>query len=794
MVLLDFLDTSSQMKPFLKPRQHSMLPLVRRCLNRPAVTAAVGYLVVLLIVYGKVLFSRHLLLSLNGADITLGEVYGRWWIKPLLLHGVFPWWNPYVFSGEPNFTGSQTPLLYPPEWMDLVLPVRIYINLTLVAHTLLAGVLVFYWIYRRSKRFLGAFVAGAIAMLSAPLILHTYAGHLNNITTMAWVPLVLIGADLIIEERYAVGIMVATFAVAIQIFASQPEYSFLTLTTALLYLIVRLFGTRHPLKKMLAACLCVAWAIAIGAIELIPIAIESSESTRASGATMRELAATFSLPPENLMTLFNPDLFGGWGINYYGKWFVWETCCFFGVFGLVLAVNGVVASKDKFKITAGLMTCLLTMLALGEYTPIYTLVVSHIPGFDRLRGMCKFNYFALLFLFWLVAAGVDELVDSGRFAQRIAIAFAAIGCLLLTFALQLEIQAPLVDGWWSRYLVSIPASHSTYTVSVWFAQPAERASAALCASDAFFVATGFVFAASALLAVRKRWRPAAYLCAGLAVLELVVFASTHQASFDYRDLAQPAHELLAKTSMDDTRVLIMDNKNSGEPLHVSDVDGDSSFVLRRYELFMSVAEGRDPDSLDELTNMDMSKPSSMFNLLRLKYVYWKNDGTIATAKQAHPLPHLLLLSSYSIETDPEAILTTLKSSSFDPEKNVILEGPPGVQTNSRSGPLGKVHLDSEDCNSMNITADVSRPSLLLISDIYSKFWRAVPLAGSSQSNYHLVPADYVLRAVPLNAGHHHLRVEFVPGGIEESALVTVVSLGAWMVFACVVFRQRLKSA
>jgi uncharacterized membrane protein YfhO len=57
-----------------------------------------------------------------------------------------------------------------------------------------------------------------------------------------------------------------------------------------------------------------------------------------------------------------------------------------------------------------------------------------------------------------------------------------------------------------------------------------------------------------------------------------------------------------------------------------------------------------------------------------------------------------------------------------------------------------------------------------------------------QSKYELLPANYILRAVPLAAGHHHLRVEYAP---REFAIGTWISLVAGVLFlAAVVWWRR----
>ena len=50
------------------------------------------------------------------------------------------------------------------------------------------------------------------------------------------------------------------------------------------------------------------------------------------------------------------------------------------------------------------------------------------------------------------------------------------------------------------------------------------------------------------------------------------------------------------------------------------------------------------------------------------------------------------------------------------------------------------------------------------------------LPGSSQEHYDLLPANYILRAVPLGAGNHRLRIEYEPLGYRIGKWISLVSL------------------
>jgi hypothetical protein len=81
------------------------------------------------------------------------------------------------------------------------------------------------------------------------------------------------------------------------------------------------------------------------------------------------------------------------------------------------------------------------------------------------------------------------------------------------------------------------------------------------------------------------------------------------------------------------------------------------------------------------------------------------------------------------------------------------------------------------------------------TDLYAQFiaWRAVTLPGSSQKSYDLMPANYVLRAVPLAAGQHRLRVEYAPAAFTVGLWVSVVARVGFIALSVVWWRGLQKA-
>jgi uncharacterized membrane protein YfhO len=103
---------------------------------------------------------------------------------------------------------------------------------------------------------------------------------------------------------------------------------------------------------------------------------------------------------------------------------------------------------------------------------------------------------------------------------------------------------------------------------------------------------------------------------------------------------------------------------------------------------------------------------------------------------------------------------------------------------------GTARVVEESSDSLTIEADAKTPSLLLVTDLYSRDWRAVALAGSSQASYRIMPANYVLRAVPLAAGRHRLRMEYVPHSLRLGLFVSLAAWLAWWAGAAGILSRR----
>ena len=149
------------------------------------------------------------------------------------------------------------------------------------------------------------------------------------------------------------------------------------------------------------------------------------------------------------------------------------------------------------------------------------------------------------------------------------------------------------------------------------------------------------------------------------------------------------------------------------------------------------------------------------------------------------LPHLLLVPNWQINPDQDTILPELKKETFNPRHTVILEAPPHFSSPSATRPtMDHVSLVNQSVNWLDIKATTTQNTILLVTDAYAKDWKVFPYADSSQQQYDVMPADYILRGIPLSPGTHHFRLEYAPDAFYRGRNISLIALALYLLAWC----------
>ncbi len=732
-----------------------------------------------LALYGDILFSsEERILSRAGTDIWSLFLHLRDFSVGQLRQGLLPLWNPGLFSGLPLLGGMQSALLYPLNWFYLLVPLPLAIDLTIVIHVFLLGWFMYLWAFSRGLHQQACLLAAVLLMFSGPSMMNVYAGQLTDICTMAWAPLLFLAVDKLFARPSLGAALLGMFAVTMQILAGHPQYMYYTALTVLIYSGLCFVHAGYRWSALFSVAGLYAGAAALAAAQLLPGLEAASEGVRQAGVPY-DFAAQFSLPPENLLTLAAPFFFGDPAHQpYWGKAYFWAVTFFIGLTGLALALyGGIYGEKGQRRFSAALVL-VLTVLALGANTPLFRLLYNFLPGFDKFRGASKFIFPATIFLTMLAGIGWHELIG-GRHSSRKA-ALVAGGAALLAGGLSLGIyraaQSPVPAAWWRQFM-EFAASSGSYLPRELLADPAFIGPAGHFSALTLAVASVLLLLIALLFYLRQYSRSFCYGIAFLAFLEVFVFAGLLRVDFDRTEAVSPELAAFFRKHPGDYRVLNLVQPNSALSLGTQDIWGYDPGVTLRYARFMGFTQGLPASAATNYVTF--TRYHKFFRLLRLRYIILRDQrNNLIIREYPDFLPRLQLLQEFKILPLGPAMLREMEKDSFDPRKTAILETMPAIQPVPAAEP-GECRIIASTTDRTEIRVDAPRAALLLITDNYSRGWRARGLPDSSQRHYELLPADYTLMAVPLAAGRHHLVIEYRPLSYRVGKWI---SLLAWIMY------------
>ena len=732
------------------------------------------------------LLPEDLFLSASGADIGQFAAW-RAFAADSIRAGHFPLWNPYTYAGQPFLGDFLSAELYPPNLIFLFLPVARAINFSYFLHLLILGWGVGVWSARRGAHPLAAALAGFVIMFSGPVFLRFFSGHLGNLCSMAWVPWMFCALEAAWRGPALRPLLRAAAAVALQILGGYPQYVFDAAVAAGLHAVV--YSLIDPAVRRRALPMLVVVYIAGAALaeaQLLPGFAAAAESVRADKLDFN-VVRQFSFPPENFLTLLAPGFFGNLtSAIYWGRCYLWEVCPYIGVIGVVLAALALGDRAHRRRARADLLIiALLLVLALGSHTPLLRVLYDYAPAFGKFRTQAKFIFPAVVLAMPLLAAGADALIH-GRLGHKI---FSGVVLALGGLGLVAGIFFWAAPAQLAGFLAFINGTRESYLPATQLADAAFIHDSGLQAGQSLVLGGALLTAAGAALLLARSRAPWRWLPLALLPLEMLAFASANFATSHLSDLVPPPVANYITAHPGDYRVLNPARPNTGYFLGASDLWGNDPTVLKRYSEFITFSQGGNPDHAGQYTGFSLLPRA--FALVRFKYAFVPSTdkpGTFQLNYSEHPLPRALLVSNYQVRSGRDAILAALMKPDFDPAQTVFLESEPNPRPQASNAPPGAVNVTALTSDSLTLEADTPAPAILLITDLYSRDWRARALDGSSQANYEVLPADYIVRAIPLAAGHHHLVVEYAPPSLRIGLILSAL---AWLLWVGAFLRPRI---
>ncbi len=319
-----------------------------------------------------------------------------------IARGEWPWWNPYVFSGQPQIADPQS-MLFSPPFVLLALfngdPSLWAVDVTVLATMALGGVGVIVYFRDRRWHWAGALVAALVFTFGAAMAWRLQ--HFGQVLSLAYLPWLLVFLDrAITRPSILYGVLSGIVAAFIMLGRDQVALLAIYLTAAYALWLLTRDGT--PMTALRRAF----WPLAAGAVVAVALIALPILMTvlLAAGSNRPEIsydgASGGSLHPALLLSLVMPDVFGASGKmgDYWGPpsltWPYIELYTaqnvgqmYVGALPLLLVAIGLFSGRlwhheiRFFTIALAVMV----LYALGSYTPAFRLAYEIAPGIDLYR-------------------------------------------------------------------------------------------------------------------------------------------------------------------------------------------------------------------------------------------------------------------------------------------------------------------------------------------------------------------------------------------------------------------------
>ena len=372
--------------------------------------------------FSPVLFGGHYLtVAGDGSDLAL-----PFYLVP---HGL---WEPDIMLGYPwssNLNGYWDPLF-------LLHFIPHSFNAYMLFAYVIAAVGAFGGVDALARSTVGGLVAGVSYALGGFMIGHL--GHYDIVHPAAWAPYVFWALIAQRGDRGVRPIVLGGVAIALCAVAGQPQVLAYTLIFALAYIVVTAFGDGDRRRYAIGAAATLILGVGLGSIALVPGALLSLQSFRAQASLEYFLA--FSLPLWQIpFRLFLPYVVGEstqplypFSTTDYGP--DPEYSGYVGIITLTLAVIAIGGRRgDRNVLFFALAAAVALILSAGDGFHVAGLTF-HIPGLNLFRAQGRHLLEFTLFASILGGVGAAELARGSVSARRIRVALVAIGVALVAAA------------------------------------------------------------------------------------------------------------------------------------------------------------------------------------------------------------------------------------------------------------------------------------------------------------------------------------------------------------------------
>ncbi|NOQ22267.1 MAG: hypothetical protein GQ565_06420 [Candidatus Aegiribacteria sp.] len=718
-------------------------------------------------------------------------------------NGRLPHWNPYIFCGVPFYSSFSAPVFYPVRGLLLLLSGTGGVARFLFPiHMLFGGI--FAWLFLRSigvskwGRIVGA-LAFACTSWSNTLF---YAGHASKIICWSFLPLLLYSCEKWMQTRKGKFIAIGGLALGMQSLASHPQMILYSTGAALIWLGFRTFSSGgswkvNTLKALMGFSSIMLLAVAIGAVQLLPAYNFSKYSTRGDGLSFDQ-AASYSLPPEETLTMLFPKLFGyrhgfpGSSISgvplYFGRLGLRLSSEFVGISVFLLALAGFMGAQKKYRWPLLTIMAAGLLVSWGGYTPLFEILYRTIPFFRKLRAPHMAAFLTTTAIALAAGPGFDAIFVRKKFnSRKLLFGIAAFsGTCILVYLLADVLLPGLQSGWWNRMG---NASATGYSFVV-------QRRVDMAAPD-FLKAAGAALVICGLLFFRKQFKER-YFIPGMIIIillaiELVPVDRDFQVYLPQTDVNQL---FTAPTDLSEMtgEGRLLPGGNDFIPFGIRSVMGYHAAkpaVAEDLQMILSsggIAAFRQTaftvlQSQDGYLTYEQFRESLILQTRESDPSY---ADTLEAFLPEKPLPRAWFAESW-VELDENRCLSLL-ASGLNPQEMSVLYGEVELPEHMDVSEA-EVTIVTDEAERVVITTSNSHDGLLVLADLWYPRWQ-IRIDGNPVP---MLQANHWQRGVVVPSGFHEVEFSFDSSDVTLGLIISIIGILAVLlivVFETVTYKRR----
>jgi hypothetical protein len=741
----------------------------------------------------------------SGSDLVTTEyplaAFATSWMK----RGVLPLWDPFIAGGVP-FPAATKGYFYPPFWVGLLVSDAAAIKATCALHLAFAGAGAAWLCRPHVKSRLASYLGGALFATSGFFTAHLYAGHLELVEASAFAPWI-VGIVDRLRAGGRVSWAASTLCVGLALLTGHYQMVAIACLGAVVFASVaavasrtpdalpRALGLRAGRALLVLGALLVAGAL-LAAVQLLPTARMLAFTQRA--APDASFASSFAAAPVSFLAMLTPSLLGPDVPVFTASFMPWEASSYVGLTTLALAAFAITTSPRARWLPAVVTASLGALLALGDHTPLLGWLCTLVPPFQSFRAPGRYVLLVALFMALLAAIGLDAFVSCEQEGPERSHLAGPVAVAALAALLALALQVTSVDAF---------ARTMAFLAPVRSVDPARWAVVLEHARDDAFLAVLALGAAAGTLLLGA---PPQRRVAGMAVLVALALGDTMHAAQPF--LATRPHAAfepfaplvagLRKAMGPEGRLLPtpeLFQPNAGAPYDLATATGYTIFLDDRYARFAKRALGVAPDAFATVVQADGSEP--LFRHLGIRLVLTTaravgpdGHGHLAIG-DAHllggmgklqvlaldaPVPRAVVVHSAEVVADEARAYVRMEDPSFRIEQTVLLESTASFPVEVPVAPAQEeARVTSYEPNEVTLRVEAAASGVVVLSDVYEPGWTAT-VDGVEAA---MVPANRVMRAVPVAAGRHAVIMRYRPPGFVAGAWLSLLGLAIVLALA-----------